>query len=190
MSNQTDQRLSHFSEVLEQRRIVRAAWEEWSRQKEISAAKKKKWEAEQSQLDVLLDEDPDQQRLFTTPLAVPPSEPEPEIVQDNWRDLDVNQLQDHGITESQCEKLSAAGIDTLGALQDLMQRNGQFWAKDLKGIGEQKAEKIADAMNVIVIASSDDDDDEEEGELVDASFKVVQDYPGDEDENGGDLDDI
>jgi len=155
--NSKDQQLAHFDEVLRQRTAVRLAFADWQHHKDIASAKKKKYEAEQSALDVLLDEDPLQQKLFKPEAAA--------TVADDWRSLDINQLQNHGVTESQCDKLSAAGIDTLGDLQDWMQKHGQFWTRDIKGIGESKAEAIADAMNAIVMA----DDLIEDYEYVDES---------------------
>jgi hypothetical protein len=39
-----------------------------------------------------------------------------------------------------------AGFTTLGKLFDQMQDQGVWWAKDIPGIGEASAEKIADAF--------------------------------------------
>lgn len=177
MSSATEnQRLEHFDIVLEQRKICQEAWSEWQHFAEIAKAKKKKYEAERNQLDVVLDEDPAQKKLFTASEdpAEPTDDSAPAITTDEWSALDVNQLQHHGITESQCEKLSEHGLQTLGDLQSLMQKEGQWWWKEVKGVGEGKAEKIADAMNAIIMAAMP------EGEEIDAEFEVRPDSPADE----------
>lgn len=60
-----------------------------------------------------------------------------------WRTVRIAELSLKPATES---KLLAKDLDTLGALSDWMQKKGEFWAKDVPGIGEKAATDIADAF--------------------------------------------
>jgi len=59
-----------------------------------------------------------------------------------WRDERVETLIKYGLTEGDCEKLKAGGIDTLGALATYSQTS---MLTDIAGIGEATVSKIEDA---------------------------------------------
>lgn len=67
---------------------------------------------------------------------------------EDWRSEPISRC---GITGKPAESLLAAHIDTLGKLQDLMQKHGSFWHREVKGIGEGKAEKIGEQFNAYLI---------------------------------------
>jgi hypothetical protein len=58
-----------------------------------------------------------------------------------WRDLPLSAA---GINGKVGVLLAEAGHDTLGRLSKLMQEHGQWWNKEVKGIGEAGATEVAD----------------------------------------------
>lgn len=80
-----------------------------------------------------------------------------------WRILPIDTLTERGVSVSQCEKLQQAGIDTLGELQERMKTKGEWWAQDIKGIGEAARTKIVDVFNEIV-TEAEQANEEEEGD--------------------------
>lgn len=86
-----------------------------------------------------------------------PEKPASDAVQttdpEYWRKLPIDSLKAHGISDSLVEKLVAAlDTDTLGTLQDLMTKHGEFWPKHIKGVGPEKAAAITEAFNALVAA--------------------------------------
>jgi hypothetical protein len=61
---------------------------------------------------------------------------------DKWKSLSLSAA---AISEKHVEKLEAAGIHTLGELQDKMNKHGQFWGKEL-GMARQRV-AIEDEFN-------------------------------------------
>lgn len=74
------------------------------------------------------------------PFSVPPR-----MTEDTGVALEVFALQHHGMTESECDKLVAADIKTIGDLEQRM-RDDEWWMKKIKGFGEAKVEKLIDAL--------------------------------------------
>lgn len=71
-------------------------------------------------------------------LAAPCQAPQPN---DAWKSLS---LASAGINGKVGELLIEAGHDTLGKLAQLMHDHGQWWNKEVKGIGEAGATEVAD----------------------------------------------
>lgn len=74
--------------------------------------------------------------------AVPPPPKD-----ESWRECrfdDANEFS--GLPSSIVAMLWSASIETVGQLSDFQAKHGEFWAKEIKGIGKSKAEKISDAM--------------------------------------------
>lgn len=70
-----------------------------------------------------------------------------------WRQLAIDNLAGE-VTVKDLDKLSSAGISTLGDLQDRMVKEGTWWAKSIKGVGEASQTRIEDAFNTFVTANS------------------------------------
>ena len=63
-----------------------------------------------------------------------------------WREELIEELAGYdSITPNLIEKLIEAGIETLGDLADRTREKGDFWARDIKGVGALAAEKIGNA---------------------------------------------
>lgn len=60
---------------------------------------------------------------------------------ENWKGLPLDAA---GINGRGGKLLAEAGYETLGAVAKLMQDHGQWWNKEIKGIGEETAAEIAD----------------------------------------------
>lgn len=65
---------------------------------------------------------------------------------DAWRTTCIDALQAHGLSENIVGKLRGKSIETLGDLSDHQAKHGQWWFKEIKGLGEGKAAKVADAQ--------------------------------------------
>ena len=74
--------------------------------------------------------------------AAPPSNGE-------WRKFTIDRLGGQ-VTAKDREKLAGANLLTFGDLQDRMQRDASWWAKDIKGIGEAGKTRIEDAFNAVL----------------------------------------
>ena len=66
-----------------------------------------------------------------------------------WRKHGVEKLNGE-VTAKDREKLAAAGVPTLGELQDRMVKHGTFWFQDLTGIGRAAADRIENSFNSAV----------------------------------------
>ena len=84
--------------------------------------------------------------LNGTPKDAPKVSPAPAAANDAWRTTCIDALQAHGISEKLVESLRGKSIETLGDLADFQAKHGEFWAKEIKGLGPQKAAKVADAQ--------------------------------------------
>jgi hypothetical protein len=62
----------------------------------------------------------------------------------SWRRVKVATL---GLQSQILTKMEDAGVTTIGKLSDVMNAAGVWWRKEIKGIGEASAEKIADALS-------------------------------------------
>jgi hypothetical protein len=78
--------------------------------------------------------------------AAPPSNGE-------WRKFTIDRLGGQ-VTAKDREKLAGANLLTLGDLQDRMQRDSSWWAKDIKGIGEAGKTRIEDEFNAIIASEA------------------------------------
>jgi hypothetical protein len=68
----------------------------------------------------------------------------------NFRSQSVDDLlDDPNVKAAQVAKLHKAGLDTLGELADLMEREATWWHKSVPGIGKDTAAPIEDALAVI-----------------------------------------
>lgn len=67
-------------------------------------------------------------------------------VNEKWRTVCIDALQAHGVSESIVGKLRDKAIETLGDLADFQGKHGEFWAKEIKGLGPAKAAKVTDAQ--------------------------------------------
>lgn len=74
---------------------------------------------------------------------------DPSAKGESWRECrfdDTAEFSDDLLPASIVNKLADANINTVGDLYDFQAKHGEFWAKEIKGIGKSKAEKISDAM--------------------------------------------
>ena len=165
-------RLEHMDALLEQRAVVQGSFLEWQASKKLQKSRKARYDADQADLDILMDEDPSQKKLFDKakfrdgkPNSIPEFIPPPSSQQPAWESFDVSHLGEHGISSKQCEKLAVglSGTDgSMGALQKLMQQDGIHWSKSISGIGKTVQQKIEDAFNEFVVEHSATDDAEAE----------------------------
>lgn len=135
-----------WDEIVEAERAIASAESDVSEKSEALKAAKKRFEARVEALRDLIHRAEQGPDLFDCTSGSTRAEPtKPDL---RWRDLDVEVLAiDHGVGETIVETISEKnGIKTMGDLVDFMLAKGDFWAKDLKGIGPTKAETIADAM--------------------------------------------
>lgn len=147
-------RRRHYEEIVNLNRQVGEAWHEWQNAKAEAAELKKGYDGLVQQLRKTVARDPLQRDVFDAPSEVdgdadPWAAPGDEVAgatgaiidSDAWRLKPVGEL---GAGRALTSKLEHHHIETLGDLQD-------FWSagkdlKDLKGIGEESAAKVADAF--------------------------------------------
>ena len=67
---------------------------------------------------------------------------QPAASNDGWRGLCIDTL---ALPETILESMRQKGIETLGGFANFQRDRGEFWAKDLKGVGPAKATKITEA---------------------------------------------
>lgn len=70
-----------------------------------------------------------------------------------WRRMAIEKLTGE-VTEKDLDKLAGANILTLGDLQDLMTKNGSWWARAIKGIGEAGQTRIEDSFNRLLMQNA------------------------------------
>jgi hypothetical protein len=127
---------------------------------EDAKSAKQAWEAQRDRLDDLLDEAlTGQARLFdqadtaAAAPAAPVRDPLPQPAAD-WRSLPVTALCEHDLSKALANKLGKAvqaskglsAIPLMGEVIGHIEAIGQNWNRDLRGIGQQTAEKIEDAL--------------------------------------------
>jgi len=76
-------------------------------------------------------------------VEAPAADPEPSADPEAWRAETIDGLD---LGNRPRNALVNAGLETMGDLADWMQAKGDFWAKDVKGLGAKSAGEIADAM--------------------------------------------
>lgn len=162
--------LDHYQEICRQALVVQ---EHQLKEAKLSAqlkSAKKAREIEQQLLSELILEDIHQMKL---PLKEDDS---PSLADTSWRDHSIEELADKGVTAKKIESLQAAGISTLGDLQNLMQKTGEFWAADIKGVGGVAKTAIEDAMNAIVMeAENQPESSGADDDVIDPSFEIIPD---------------
>lgn len=84
--------------------------------------------------------DADAWREFVATKQAPAPEPNP-VANDGWKALPLDAA---GINGRGGKLLTEAGHDTLGKVAKLMRDHGQWWNKEVRGIGEETAAEIAD----------------------------------------------
>ncbi len=77
----------------------------------------------------------------------------PNPINGEWRKFTIDRLAGD-VTAKDRERLAGANLLTFGDLQDRMQRDGTWWARDIKGIGEAGQTRIEDAFNAVVAANA------------------------------------
>jgi hypothetical protein len=85
---------------------------------------------------------PTMRSLFETSTPVEPDTAE------EWREFSIRKLGEFGLPGKVIDKVSAAGIDTLGQLSDFTNPSDGGWAKqyqDIPGVGDKAATAIEDA---------------------------------------------
>lgn len=145
-----------FAKVSNSAKHVRVLAAEMDRRKSSYKSAKADWEEAVEDHFALIEHLNRPLPLFDGPAdEVKPLPPSPEglaVTQaapptnDKWRGLPVDALQEFGATESIVAKLSGKSLETLGDLADHQAKHGEFWAKEIKGLGPQKAAKVADAQ--------------------------------------------
>jgi hypothetical protein len=60
-----------------------------------------------------------------------------------WRDV---RLDTFGLGTRTMKALDAAGLTTLGLLTDFQMANGEWWVRNVKGLGEMGSDKIAEKV--------------------------------------------
>lgn len=134
--------------------------QEMEETKAAAASSKKRYESAQEEFVLKAQEEcvPDLYRgaaQITPPAAAQPeaaaepaqpaAEPAP-AVNEAWRDVSMDELTKHGCSGKLIEKMKEKGLDTLGKFQDHVNKNGEWWAKNLDcGIGAAKAKQIDEA---------------------------------------------
>lgn len=72
-------------------------------------------------------------------VAPVPAEPEP------WRSWPIHEID--GLKPGHIKSLAEAGIETMGQLTDHVAKHGDFWAKEIAGIGPKAAEVISESLD-------------------------------------------
>jgi hypothetical protein len=124
----------HYDAILEKERSVRVLEDDYLAVKEEAAAAKKSFEAADKALRMLIARGPDPQR------SLPFAEPAPEA----WRAAALSEL---ALPDGLHNLLCAAGVETIGQLEDLRAKIADGKAEWPKGIGEAR---ITDLENKVV----------------------------------------
>jgi len=66
---------------------------------------------------------------------------------DAWKSVELADLNDPHIKVGFLKALAENGIHTMGHLADWQAAKGDFWAKDLKGVGKAACDSISDATD-------------------------------------------
>ncbi len=103
-------------------------------------AAKKRWEAAVEDLQSLIRKQDEHLPLFDG--AEKPAETSPD--DESWRDVDLDILTEHGLSEAIVEKFEHFGLNTIGELADHTTKGGTL--TDIDGIGPAKAEAIEKAL--------------------------------------------
>lgn len=121
---------------------------------ESAKEKKKAWESASERLQSTIRGFSERYPLFDREKPQESSsEPAKAVADESWREVDIDILVSHGLSESIAEKLEENGIATIGDLADLTREHGDRWRSELKGIGEAKAEKIDAAFSAFWAAN-------------------------------------
>ncbi len=91
------------------------------------------------------------------PLFTQPKEEDGEA----WRNQILGELDEPEIPPGILSILDDNGILSLGALVDFQSAHGDFWVKELKGLGAAKAAKISDAADAYWVRNPRPEPDEE-----------------------------
>jgi len=150
----------HYEAIIELQNAVNRSRDKYIDANDLSKDRKKDYEAKLGELQGLINSDPLQPKLWEDQDTVDTKDSKAP-----WRSADVISLTEEGITEKQCQKLTDFGIMTLGEMQSRMQREGTFWAKEIKGVGEALQTKIEDALNSIVCAMEVGVEEKQEADL-------------------------
>lgn len=131
---------THYQAIQEKEVEVAELEQEYEGLKADASAAKKRFEAADKELRYLIRKGPDRQ----TKLRLADSDaPAAEVAE--WKGLPLAALD---LAEGIQTKLVEAGIATLGDLQAKVEQHGECWYQDIAGIGQGKAEDIADAFMV------------------------------------------
>jgi len=135
-----DLRRLHYEEITKLSEQVDEAFGAAVSAKQEAAEAKKLYEGLNAKLLRLIRRGPEMQRQL--PLGES-GEGDAPIASDAWRDVPIRELADYGVSDSLNDLLRENRLETLGDLDDFWKRGKRL--NDIKGIGEEKAAKIADA---------------------------------------------
>lgn len=80
---------------------------------------------------------------------------QPTPATDAWRSLPTDILQAHGLSDKIVAKLQEKSLEDLGQLADFQAKHGDFWPKEIKGLGPAKAQQVGEAWTKFLAANPD-----------------------------------
>jgi hypothetical protein len=66
-------------------------------------------------------------------------------IDDSWREVPIFEALGSSLGKRANDALENAGIDTMGKFADFQAKHGEWWSKELKGIGPETVTKLCDA---------------------------------------------
>lgn len=75
-----------------------------------------------------------------------PDEPDEPADERSWRAWPLESLTSMGLQPRALKAMAGAGLETVGQLSDWQAKHGDFWIKEIKGIGKKVGDNVADVM--------------------------------------------
>lgn len=64
----------------------------------------------------------------------------------SWRAWPLESLTSMGLQPRALKAMAGAGLETVGQLSDWQSKHGDFWIKEIKGMGKKVGDNVADVM--------------------------------------------
>lgn len=149
-------KLDHYEHIIELNVEVVEAKRKYLDAKENATYLNKKYQALSTNLQDLIENSP-VLPLFDKTKNEPTPKTESETPKENWRDVTLGSLPYLGNKTLQKLEAHEPSITTLGQFSDWQAKKGDFWAKDIKGIGKKARKEIEDALETYWIAHPQED---------------------------------
>lgn len=148
---------THAQQMFRVRLLIDTCSEEWQILKEDAAGAKKQLDAAHEELRELVEQ---AERGFG-PLFNQKTDEQPQVAASSgeWRQVTIALLP-NAASGATLQRLAEKDILTIGDLADWTKEHGDFWYKDIPGLGKVKADKLSDALEEFWATHPQPDDDE------------------------------